>query len=277
MDRIREIAPDVYCLGPHGRTQTNVYFARSNDAWVVVDAGWAGDLRRIAGAAADLVGHDAPPAGIILTHVHPDHSGAARALAERWACRVFVHPAELAIARGVFASMWRHSGPLDRYVILPAISVLGRRRRDAMLERHSLTPVVEALQPDGRIPDLTGWRWVHTPGHTPGHVSFFRAADGVLITGDALVTLQVNTLAGVVWGRQSVSGPPWYTTADPAAARTSIRTIAGLEPRVLASGHGHPLVGPATADRIHDFADACCGVRGRGDAGSGDNNQTRHG
>jgi glyoxylase-like metal-dependent hydrolase (beta-lactamase superfamily II) len=115
---------------------------------------------------------------------------------------------------------------------------------------------IEVLGPDGGIPYLPGWRWVHTPGHTPGHVSFYRADDGVLITGDALITLQVNTLVGMVRGRQGVSGPPWYMTADAASARASIRTIADLAPRVLASGHGHPLVGPDTADRVHDFADA---------------------
>lgn len=122
MDRAREIAPDVYCLGPHGRTRTNVYFVRAGDWWVLVDAGWASDVARIEEAAADLVGHDAAPAAIILTHDHPDHAGAARTLAGRWACRVFVHPAELAIARGSFAAMWRHAGPLDRYIILPAPS-----------------------------------------------------------------------------------------------------------------------------------------------------------
>jgi glyoxylase-like metal-dependent hydrolase (beta-lactamase superfamily II) len=169
---------------------------------------------------------------------------------------VFVHPAELAIARGSFAAMWRHAGPLDHYVILPAISVLGRRRRDAMLERNSLTPVVAVLESDGEIPHLPGWRWVHTPGHTPGHVSYFRADDGVLITGDALVTLQVNALAGMVRGRQGLSGPPWYTTADAASARASIKMIADLESRILASGHGDPLTGPDTAGRIHYFADA---------------------
>ena len=256
MQRTRELAPDVHCLGPHGRSQTNVYFVRSSDSWVLVDAGWESDLPRIEEAAAALIGHDAAPAAIILTHDHPDHAGAAPALAARWACRVYVHRAELAIARGSFAAMWRHAGPLDRYVILPAISALGRRRRDAMLERQSLASVVETLEPDGEIPHLPGWRWVPTPGHTPGHVSFFRAVDGVLISGDALVTLEVNTLAGMVRGRGGLSGPPWYTTADRASAHASIRALAGLEPRVLASGHGQPLTAPDTADRIHRFAEA---------------------
>ena len=254
MDRFGEIAPDVHCLGPHGRTQTNVYLVRSDDAWVLIDAGWRSDLGRIEASASELVA--GAPAAIVLTHDHPDHAGAARVLAERWGCRVFVHPAELPIARGSFAAMWRNAGPLDRYLILPAISALGRRRRDALLERDSLAPMVDALEPDGAVPHLPDWRWVHTPGHTPGHVSFFREADGVIITGDALVTLEVNTLGGIVRGRQGLSGPPWYTTADAAAARASIARIAELEPRVLASGHGHPLTGPGTAERLHEFADA---------------------
>lgn len=256
MDRAREVVPDVYCLGPHGRTQTNVYFVRAADRWVLIDAGWDSDRPRIEDAAARLMGRDAAPAAIVLTHDHPDHAGAARVLAERWSCRVFVHPDESAIARGSFPAMWRHAGPLDRYVILPAISALGRRRRDAMLERNSLAPVVDVLEPGGTTPHLPGWRWVHTPGHTPGHVSFFRDEDRVLISGDALVTLQVNALTGLVRGRQGLSAPPWYTTADHEAAAASVRTIAGLEPWVLASGHGQVLSGPDTAERVRRFADA---------------------
>lgn len=254
MEQIHELAPDVLCLGPHGHTQTNIYLVRSGDAWVLIDAGWRGDQPRIEAAVARLV--SGTPTAIVLTHDHPDHAGAARVLAGRWRCRVFVHPAELAIARGSFVAMWRHAGPLDRYLILPAISALGRARRDEMLRRGSLAPVVDTLEADGVVPYLPDWRWVHTPGHTPGHVSFFREADRVLLTGDALVTLRVNTLAGIVRGRQGLSGPPWYTTADRAAARASLQAIAALEPRIVASGHGHALTGPGTADRLHRFAEA---------------------
>jgi len=38
-----EIAPDVYCLGPRGRTQTDVYFVRSGSSWALIDTGWAKD------------------------------------------------------------------------------------------------------------------------------------------------------------------------------------------------------------------------------------------
>lgn len=250
----RQIAPDVWCLGPHGRTQTNIYFVRSDPSWLLLDAGWEGDRARIQAAAEQLFGVGFAPAAILLTHAHPDHEGAAGTLAQHWGCRVYVHPDELAIACGSFRAMWRDAGPLDRYLILPAISAMGRRRRDAMLERNSLQEVVDALPEQGEVPYMPDWRWVHTPGHTPGHVSYHRPSDRLLVTGDALVTLRVNSLAGMLAGRQGLSGPPWYTTADSAAACHSIRTIADLEPRVLASGHGVPLVGPGTAERIKAFA-----------------------
>src|SRR4051812_13136432 len=51
-----------------------------------------------------------------------------------------------------------------------------------------ITRVVRQLEPDGKITALPGWRWIHTPGHTEGHVSFFREEDKLLIAGDAFAT-----------------------------------------------------------------------------------------
>jgi glyoxylase-like metal-dependent hydrolase (beta-lactamase superfamily II) len=76
-DVAREIAPDVFCLGPAGRTQTNVYFVRSGSSWVLIDAGWTNDASRIEKAAESLFGADSRPAAILLTHDHPDHEGSA--------------------------------------------------------------------------------------------------------------------------------------------------------------------------------------------------------
>jgi hypothetical protein len=75
-----------------------------------------------------------------------------------------------------------------------------------------------------------------------------------VITGDALLTLRVNAAAGFLLGSQGLSAPPWYTTWDREAARSSIRAIAGLEPAVLAAGHGHPLTDPGTAAAVSEFA-----------------------
>ncbi|MFZ5870941.1 MAG: MBL fold metallo-hydrolase, partial [Actinomycetota bacterium] len=52
----------------------------------------------------------------------------------------------------------------------------------------------------------------HTPGHTPGHVAYLRRDDRVLISGDAAVTVDLNSAGGLLLGRPAIAGPPRYTT-----------------------------------------------------------------
>ncbi len=255
----REIAPDVYCVRLKGRTQTNVYLVASGPTWVVIDAGWSKDGPTIRRASEAVFGVGANPAAILLTHVHPDHSGSALELAGVWDCPVYLHPDELRQAYGDLAAIKTGAGPLDTWLILPLLRAMGRRRRDAILARSSLEPVARAFEPGTEVPGLAGWQWIHTPGHTPGHVSYFRPSDRVLITGDAVVTLQVNSASGLLLKRPGLSGPPWYTTWDRLAARKSIVALAALEPCVLAGGHGTPLADPATPAALRAFARRAAG------------------
>jgi glyoxylase-like metal-dependent hydrolase (beta-lactamase superfamily II) len=167
-DVAREIAHDVFCLGPWGRTQTVVYFVRSGSSWVLIDAGWANDASRIERAAGSLFGADSRPAAILLTHCHPDHAGSALPLARTWDCAVYMHPDELPIATGDFATMVATAGPLDRWFVLPLMRAMGKRRREAVLARSSLSEVARTFEPDARVPGLPGWECIPTPGHTPG-------------------------------------------------------------------------------------------------------------
>jgi glyoxylase-like metal-dependent hydrolase (beta-lactamase superfamily II) len=249
-----EIAPEVYLLGPWGRTQTNAYLVRDGSSWILVDAGWKQDGSRIREAARSLLGPGMAPTAILLTHVHPDHDGSASELAQAWGCPVYVHPAEVPIASGDFAAMMRYAGPLDRWLILPIMRAVGRRRREAILAASSLAGIVQPLQPGGALPGMEAWEWIHTPGHTPGHVAFVRSRDRVVLSGDAILTLKVNAWSGLLRQEQGLSGPPWYTTWDRGAATASIVAIADLEPLVLASGHGLPLQGIGTAAAVHAFA-----------------------
>lgn len=250
----REIAPDVWCLGPKGRTQTNVYLVAAGSSWTLIDAGWASDGPAIQHAADQVFGPGQSPTSILLTHVHPDHAGAARELARVWGCPVLVPAEELAIARGAFEAMAAGAGPLDTWLILPTLSAVGRRRREALIARSSLADVAVALDPADHLSELPDWQVIGTPGHTRGHLAFFRAADRVLISGDAVVTLLVNSPVGFLRGRGGLSGPPWYTTWSLSLARASVATLAALGPRVLATGHGRPLVGAETPAALRDFA-----------------------
>src|SRR5690606_36320263 len=102
---------------------------------------------------------------------------------------------------------------------------------------------LDELPADGTVPGLPEWRWIHTPGHTAGHVSFFRERDRTLIAGDALTTTKQESLSAVVTQRREIHGPPAYFTQDWQAASRSVQTLADLNPEVLASGHGTPLRG----------------------------------
>ena len=93
----------------------------------------------------------------------------------------------------------------------------------------------------------------------PGQVAFFRPGDRVMITGDAVVTVDINSFGGfLLWSlrinKQRISGPPWYSTLNKQLAKKSVAAIAALEPRVLASGHGVPMQGERTAQELHAFA-----------------------
>ncbi len=123
-----EIAPGVHLVRV-GRTAaaSNVYLVRSGDTWVLVDAGWAGSARLITAAAQKVFGPGHPPAAIVLTHIHPDHSGAVGPLATGWNVPVYVHEAELPMAAGRYLP--EYGMPLDRWVIMPIMRLLPRRTR----------------------------------------------------------------------------------------------------------------------------------------------------
>lgn len=146
--------------------------------------------------------------------------------------------------------------PLDRWLVLPIMQAMGRTRREAIFARASLSSVAVGLTPGTAVPHLPDWISIETPGHTVGHLSFFRPADRVLISGDALVTARIDTVRHLLLLRQGLSGPPWYTTWNRDSAKASMNALAELRPAVLAGGHGEPLTGRDTADRVAAFVSA---------------------
>jgi hypothetical protein len=110
------------------------------------------------------------------------------------------------------------------------------------------------LPEDGTIPFLEDWKWIHSPGHTPGHISLFREKDGVLVSGDAFVTTMQESLLAVATQKQFVCGPPKYFTPDWGAAARSVRALAALEPNVIATGHGRVMYGDKARKALHKLA-----------------------
>jgi len=92
--------------------------------------------------------------------------------------------------------------------------------------------MVRELDPDGCPPGLPGWRCVPAPGHTPGSLAFFRPADRVMLTGDAILTIDPNCAGDLLRGRPVLGGPPWVSTWSWAQACESVAPLA-LTTRLL--------------------------------------------
>jgi glyoxylase-like metal-dependent hydrolase (beta-lactamase superfamily II) len=114
---------------------------------------------------------------------------------------------------------------------------------------------VQPLPADGRVPGLPEWRWIHTPGHTAGHVSFFRDQGRVLIAGDAFVTTKQESFWSVATQKPEFHGPPAYFTSDWDAAKLSVQRLAELQPLVDATGHGPPISGVEASAGLRALAE----------------------
>lgn len=228
----------------------NLYFVgelNSKNDWVLIDAGVGKCADSIKKAAEELYGADAKPKAIILTHGHFDHIGGVQELAERWDVPVYAHELELPFLTG--RSDYPPADPGVGGGGMAWLSFLYPRRAIDLGSR------VQTLPADGSVPFLDGWQTIHTPGHTPGHVSFFRESDRVMIAGDAVVTTkQESTYSAITQEPQEVHNPPAYFTIDWTASKHSVEKIAALRPSIIATGHGIPMGGAEMLKQLENLA-----------------------
>jgi glyoxylase-like metal-dependent hydrolase (beta-lactamase superfamily II) len=222
----------------------NCYLVGSPERWILIDSGTQGHAKSIVEAAAEHFGEDAAPEAIVLTHGHFDHAGSARELAKKWDVEIYVHHLEIPFVDG--SSKYPPPDPAVGGFMSQMIRFFPNKRMD-------LSPFVRELE-IGRLPWIESWDVVETPGHTPGHVSLFRADDRTLIAGDAFTTVNQNSMRDVLSQRQQVSSPPPYYTCDWQSAERSVKRLAELNPRVLAAGHGIPMRGAQASTQLRALA-----------------------
>jgi hydroxyacylglutathione hydrolase len=217
---MRRVAEDVFQIPLSPRDGVNAYLLGE----VVVDAGTKGAGRRLVRA---LQGHAV--GAHALTHAHPDHAGGSKRVVDAFEVPVWVGErdrADVESGRPLIADSWAK----------PAMS---------RLARYKPVPVARAL----REGDIVGPGFVvlETPGHSPGHVSYWRESDRTLVCGDVLFNMNLVTTA------RGLREPPAMLTPDPARNRDSARRLAALEPQLVLFGHGPPLRDPTV---LKEFADA---------------------
>jgi glyoxylase-like metal-dependent hydrolase (beta-lactamase superfamily II) len=175
-----------------------------------------------------------PVAAVALTHAHPDHQGSCRRVCRALGVPLWCGAADAGAAED--PRLMYRGFPRSRLArwFGPRLGGPGH-------------PVARRLREGDEV---GGFAVLETPGHTPGHVSFWRAADRVLVLGDVLARF------GLGAGARILRQPPAGFSADPEENRRSARRVAALAPALVCFGHGPPLAdAPGLADFVARLAE----------------------
>ena len=209
----------------------NCYLIADADGLVLIDAGMPADMRRIL-QAIDASGHALRDLRLILiTHADGDHVGSAARL--QAAARAVGGAARLCVPAGEAASL--AAGKPARELRAHGLLKVALQLAATFFAFKPLA--CDATLVDGELlPVLGGLQVLNTPGHTPGHCSFYAGVQRLLFAGDAFNN---------VGGRLRVSDG--FNTWDERAALHSAMRLSALVPDVLCMGHGPELRDAAPA------------------------------
>jgi glyoxylase-like metal-dependent hydrolase (beta-lactamase superfamily II) len=209
---VRQLADDLWILGGLPRHAINVYVIGD----VLIDAATRRAGRRI---LRQLEGREI--GAHALTHAHPDHQGASHEVCEKLGIPLWCGEDDAdAMEQGTIAQQ-QPDHPINR-----------------VIERFWLGPPHPVARRLREGDAVAGFRVLHVPGHSAGHLAFWRESDRALILGDVLTNM--DTLTGL----PGLHEPKWFFTPDPERNRESARRIAELEPELVCFGHGAPLRNP---------------------------------
>ncbi len=252
----QEVTPDILLLQ---FTIVNACIVGEAKEWVLVDTGLESTDDFILESVRYRFGENSRPKAIVLTHGHFDHVGSVGKLAEQWDVPVYVHELELPYVTG------KRDYPVGDSTVDEGL--VAKMSPHFPHKSIQLGYRAAALPPDGNVPGMPAWRWIHTPGHTEGHVSFFRETDKILIVGDAFTTTKQESLTSVLTQHEQIKGPPAYLTTDWDAAKMSVERLNRLNPSIAIPSHGLPLKGDELSRHldmlIHDFGEIAVPDRGR--------------
>lgn len=240
----RELRNDVYYYTDQ---IANIVFVGKSDSedWFLVDTGLPNSASKIIEVVQERFKGRKPQA-IFLTHGHFDHAGGVVDLVNEWEVPVYAHPLELPYLTG------------QKAYPKPDASVEG-----GMLAKIStiyptdpvqLGDSVHPLPNDHTLPGFPEWKWIHTPGHSEGHVSFYRDSDRTLIVGDAFITVKQDSFYQVLFEKMEIHEPPRYLTIDWGKAQTSVELLNELQPSYAITGHGAHMAGEQLYEDLNYLA-----------------------
>lgn len=208
---MKQLADEVYQLKYFPPNAVNVYLIGD----VLIDAATRRDGKRI---IRQVEGRKV--SAHALTHAHSDHQGASKQLCEELGVPFWVGERDVPLAERGGRALLEYMPP----TFMSKLSVTSFAGPG-----H---PVDRALHEGDEVGP--GFKVLDVPGHTPGHVAFWRESDRTLILGDVLFG-QIPVL-----GIPGLRMPPDFWTLDPAQNRDAARKLAALEPALVLFGHGPP-------------------------------------
>jgi hydroxyacylglutathione hydrolase len=213
---MKELAPGVWhvkCLPGLPNYGVNAYLVSD----VLIDAGTRQSTGRI---LRQLEGHEVRTHA--LTHAHPDHQGASHKVCEKLGIPFWCPTADIPAAEDP--------------------TLIRERQPDHFMARFFYGifhgPGHKVDKPLNGGDEVGGFQVIDAPGHSAGHVVFWRESDKVLIIGDVLTNMDQLMLV------PGLHEPKTYLTPDPAENRRSAKKLAKLEPELVLFGHGAPLRDP---------------------------------
>jgi glyoxylase-like metal-dependent hydrolase (beta-lactamase superfamily II) len=227
-----EVADGVYRLGTKW---INFYLVAEDAEYTLVDAGYPGYWKYLSAALGALGSSPRAVQAVVVTHHHADHAGTAERVRSSGGARILVGEGDSWIVAGNYPS---HASPGFYRRCSIRLSGLRFIAHSALAGGAKYRPVktVESLRDEEATLDLPGRpRVLHTPGHTAGHYSVALPERGVLLSGDALATLDYVT------GRRRVGLHP--LNDDHETALASLDRFNAIEAETMLPAHGDPWTG----------------------------------
>jgi glyoxylase-like metal-dependent hydrolase (beta-lactamase superfamily II) len=225
-----ELAAGLYRV-PHLGDFLNSFIVREDDGSVtLVDGGLTGGHKKILNALSELGLHREDVQRIVLTHAHADHAGGVTNLIRATS----TEGAHAHVADAPFLAAGKAPPVNAGKFTAPVLNLVQKATFEPVPLAHPIS--------DGEVlPVGGGMQVIHTPGHTPGHVSYLFLERGVLITGDCIL----NPLGRRIW-------PFGVFCVSPAQNAVSAARLADLEFDVAAFTHG-PSITDRAREHIRDF------------------------
>jgi glyoxylase-like metal-dependent hydrolase (beta-lactamase superfamily II) len=206
--RMEQVAKDVHHISLMPRNSINCYIIEG----VLVDAGVRSSYKKISKTLEKVPIHCHA-----LTHAHADHQGSSDEICNQFNVPFFCHENEVHRAEtGIVTKEYPSEGHL----------IARMQQKYWAGKGHKVDRILKENDWIG------GFQVIETPGHSSGHISFFREKDGVLIIGDAATNMNLLTTI------PELKLPPGLFTLSQTVNISSLVKLARLNPKTICFGHG---------------------------------------